>query len=256
MSTYLDTLKFQLQQLIDLHHQANNKNSENVKDGHGFDHMLAVMNHAILAVDAPECQSLSPAIKDQIIFAALLHDADEDKIFGVSDEANSNARRILLTCLDDEYLKSVNYDSDLTSFIEQIIELINLVSCSKNKDSNVAHSWMLIPRDCDRLEAIGDIGIQRCDEYSKSINAPVCLDDTPKVYNYEELWAVATPQRFAKNSKSQSKIDHYYDKLLHIGKPECLKSQKSYILAEANKRNSVMADYVINFFKQNFPKAQ
>lgn len=221
--------------------------------GHGIDHMIAVMEHAKKAV---AYENLPVYTKEKIIFASLLHDADDPKIF---KDNTDNARTILHKSITDEYLISLleNTISSITpeiliqyrdGFISDIIELINLVSCSKNGNSDPEFSWMAIPRDCDRLEAIGEIGIKRCDEYSASINTPDYVDETPRVYTEEELWKIATPERFNKYRKSVSKIDHYYDKLLHIGKPECLKSKNKYVLQEAARRNNIMIKYVLNFW--------
>ncbi|CAK7994550.1 Hypothetical protein POVR1_LOCUS74 [uncultured virus] len=55
---------------------------------------------------------------------------------------------------------------------------------------------------------------------------------------------------YSQGEKSQSMIDHYYDKLLHIGQPRALKSQNSYILLEAEKRNHQMIEYVLTYWKK------
>lgn len=200
--------------------------------GHGIDHMLKVAEHASNAL---EYETLSPQKKLQIYLAALLHDADDDKIF--KSENYENARQILAKLFIDHDVK------------EDIIEMISLVSCSKNGDSVPREPYMVIPRDCDRLEAIGEIGIERCLEYSQHIGNPLHADTTPRVYTREELWKVATAERFANYKRSASVIDHYYDKLLHIGQPDKLKSGNKYILMEAMRRNEVMIDYVLNYWR-------
>lgn len=120
--------------------------------GHGLDHFLAVADHARKALLH---ENLDKKIKLQIELAALLHDADESKIFPLNKN-NENAHRILD--------KIIDFDNK-NEFINNVISLINLVSCSKNGDDDVPQPWMAIPRDCDRLEAIGEIGIKRCLEY-------------------------------------------------------------------------------------------
>lgn len=209
--------------------------------GHGMEHFLAVANHAVAAL---EYENLDDKIKLQIELAALLHDADETKIFP-NNHHNENARDILLRVLDMD-------DKDI--WIENIIFMINLVSCSKNGDDEVPHPWLSIPRDCDRLEAIGEIGIQRCKEYTDHIKAPYHTKDTPRAYSRKEVWRHASYERFSqyKNGrKSASMIDHYYDKLLHIGHPSCLKSQNKYILTEAATRNDILVDFVLNYWRQH-----
>ncbi len=47
-------------------------------------------------------------------------------------------------------------------FVDLVLEMISLVSCSKNVDSlppTVGETWKLIPRYADRLEAIGEPGL-------------------------------------------------------------------------------------------------
>ena len=40
---------------------------------------------------------------------------------------------------------------------------------------------------------------------------------TPRAKTEEELWAIATPERFAAYvGASDSMVDHFYDKLLHL----------------------------------------
>jgi HD superfamily phosphodiesterase len=82
--------------------------------GHGVDHMIAVMNHAKAAVT---CEDLPDYIKEKIILAALLHDADDPKIFkddivhnndtpeiSKDDIGYKNARLILNESLTSEFL--------------------------------------------------------------------------------------------------------------------------------------------------------
>lgn len=224
--------------------------------GHGINHMIAVANHATKALEhenIPQCDKI------RIELAALLHDADDEKIFP-GNKNYENARKILDEVLTDEYLQLSDHKEQYREyFINKIIEMIGLVSCSKNGDSEPPLKWMAVPRDSDRLEAIGQIGIDRCREFSASVNALSHCTDTPRVHTMEELWAVATPERLANYKvikKSRSMIDHYYDKLLHVGKPECLRSQNPYILIEAAKRNNLMAQFVLDYWSQEQPKTK
>lgn len=205
--------------------------------GHNYDHFLAVEDHALKAL---KCESLDERTKLQIRLASLLHDADEPKMFKTNN--NDNARTLLyLGHFDD-------------NFIEGVIEMINLVSCSKNGDNPVPIHWMAIPRDCDRLEAIGEVGIQRCIEYNNHIKMPKHCSETPRANTIEEVFLCATFDRFKaymNGQPSASMIDHFYDKLLHIGKASALVSQNKYILEEANRRTDVMAEFVVDYWSKN-----
>jgi uncharacterized protein len=209
--------------------------------GHGFDHFIVVADHAVNALTH---ENISDRRKLQVELAALLHDADEDKIFPESVNYE-NARRILSETVDID---------DKETFIDEIINMIDIVACSRNGDNEVPESWMAIPRDCDRLEAIGQIGIDRCREYTDHLGNPYHIDSTPRVKTLEELWQVATGDRFndyMNGKKSFSMIDHYYDKLLHIGQPNRLRSQNPYILAEASRRNDVMIEFVLSYWRDH-----
>jgi uncharacterized protein len=205
--------------------------------GHGFDHFIAVANHAVAAL---KCETLSPRKKLEVELAALLHDVDDSKIFPDS-MGYQNARAIL---------EKIDV-SDKDELIENAIEMIDLVSCSKNGDREPPEPYMAIPRDCDWLEAIGQIGIDRCRDFTIYKQAPFHVDSTPRAYTEEQVWMEATPERFTaymNGAKSASMIDHYYDKLLHIGKPAHLRSQNPYILEEAARRNHIMVEFIINYW--------
>lgn len=154
--------------------------------GHGFDNFIAVGDHAVKAL---EYEDLSDYIKLQIELAAYLHDVDDQKIFPNSINYQ-NARKILNEIFADinfaETFEEITIKSN--NIIDGIIQMIEIVSCSKNGDSEPSERWMAIPRDCDRLEAIGKIGIQRCYEYTLHTEAALHNVDTPKVYSEEELW--------------------------------------------------------------------
>jgi len=213
----------------------------NLMIGHNFDHFIAVADHAIKAL---EYEDLSPRKKLQVELASLLHDADDEKIFPNSKNYQ-NARLIL-----GEITNTIENPEE---FIETIIQMIALVSCSKNGDNEPPEPWMAIPRDCDRLEAIGQIGIDRCREFTIHRGTPFHTNNTPRAYTEEEVWKAATPERFntyMKGTRSTSMIDHYYDKLLHVGKSEHLRSQNPYILEEAARRSHIMVKYIISISKE------
>lgn len=202
-----------------------------ISPDHDFSHVRAVYEHAQKA-----CLSDPTITKEQefiVLSAALLHDADDDKIFSTLD--NSNARRILSAC---------NVSPQLAT---RIIEVINLVSTRTNKNTQAlaSESWKLIPRHCDRLEAIGIIGIVRCYQYTLKLGNPLFTETTPRATTIERVMQIATPQRFAAyNGNSASMIDHFYDKLLHISD---LDTQNKYLLSTAQTRKQVMIDFVLQF---------
>lgn len=202
--------------------------------GHGYSHCITVLKHAKLALEDIKYKDLDENIKLAIMCAALLHDVDDYKLF-TSKIKNENAINFL------------NRVTNNSNFINLILEMIDLVSCSKNRNKLIEPKWKLIPRDCDRLEALGKIGILRCYQYTIIQNRPLFTVNTKRVTTVEELNKVATNERFLNyKGNSISMIDHYYDKLLHI---HIMASDNEYINKKAEKRYKCMLDFIFYFGK-------
>lgn len=115
-------------------------------DGHGADHSLRVYNNALNIRKAYECNEL------YVDLGALLHDVDDHKLF--NNKNNENARKFLV---------ENDFDSEA---IEDIVEIINSVSFTKNRGTKPKTLEACIVQDADRLDAIGAIGIARTFMYS------------------------------------------------------------------------------------------
>ena len=111
-------------------------------DGHGLDHSIRVYKNAMLLAETEPT-----ADRFIVALSALLHDADDYKLF--QTETNANAR---------SFLKSANVDRETT---DRICEVINSVSFSKNRGKKPETIEGQIVQDADRLDAIGAIGIAR-----------------------------------------------------------------------------------------------
>jgi uncharacterized protein len=160
----------------------------------------------------------------------LLHDIDDHKFF--QTENYQNARMIL----------GDHPNTDL------IIEMIDFVSSYKNKDILIKPEWKMIPRYCDRLEAIGTIGLERVIQYNKTMKRPTHVETTIRVSTEDELFSVVTEERYQLyDGNSNSMIDHFYDKLLQIKFP----ITNEYIQYVAQQRKQIMIDYVLNYWKEN-----
>lgn len=114
--------------------------------GHDAAHSLRVYQNAMMLADAePECD------RELIALSALLHDADDDKLF--QTENNENAR---------DFLEKQAVDAGR---IERICEIINGVSFRKNRGKRPTTMEGKIVQDADRLDAMGAIGIARTFAY-------------------------------------------------------------------------------------------
>jgi len=99
----------------------------------------------LLADSEPECDRLMVAL------AALLHDADDHKLF--ETENNANAR---------VFLVQHQMKPEMT---EQICRIINGVSFSQNRGKRPDTIEGMIVQDADRLDAMGAMGIARTFAY-------------------------------------------------------------------------------------------
>lgn len=205
--------------------------------GHQISHSLIVAGHAYSSLkDFPE---LTSAQKDSILVAALLHDFNDHKFIPKSEQVD------LYNLLSDHFNEET---------IKNIVEMIDLISCSKNGDTEITPSWMAVPRYADRLEAMGAIGLSRAIFYSKHTGRPFINADTPRVYNEEELDKVASKEKYIEYTQgkrnSPSTIDHLYDKVLHLDVPDWLGSET--LKGIANERKIWLKQYIINFFNEKY----
>ena len=110
--------------------------------GHDAEHTLRVYHNAMLIADKEkECD------REIVALSAILHDADDHKLF--QTEHNANART---------FLKSQGVTQDR---IERICEAVNSVSFSRNRGKRPETLEGRIVQDADRLDAIGAVGIAR-----------------------------------------------------------------------------------------------
>ena len=122
-------------------------------DGHGADHTLRVYRIAMrIAETEPEADRFLVAA------GALLHDADDHKLFRT--ESNANARL---------FLDSRGISPEVS---DEICRIINGVSFSKNGNRPPETAEGRIVQDADRLDAIGAIGIARTFAYGGKHGRP------------------------------------------------------------------------------------
>jgi len=206
---------------------------KNVCISHGIEHSITVMNNAKNALDS-EKYNLNEFNTKSVLLAALLHDADDRKFFP-ENKNYENLRQVL--------------KNESEELIIQVITMVELVSSSKNGDSIPSFvgetMWMLIPRYADRLEAIGLIGVERVYQYAKTANNPLYLESTPKPKTEEEIWKIATIDRYRSYiGKSESMIDHFYDKLLRTS---FFPIKNEFLNTESNIRRKPMIDFLLFF---------
>ncbi len=214
----------------------------NIPDHHGYGHYIAVLNHAKQAVKEFK---LTKKQKLAVYLAALLHDVDDRKCF--PDSKDYENARMLLQGYNIE-------NTENAEIVDLAIKMIKLVSFSTN-GNNVGDypEWMLIPRYADRLEAIGKIGVRRCWEFTRDVGRPLYTVDTPRFTNIDEMITATQPRLanyVAKAGKvgESSFIDHFYDKLIHLG----ITTGISYINDVCQGRMQQMYDVALLFGNQGY----
>eukprot|EP00759_Apiculatamorpha_spiralis_P048457 PhF_6_TR43652/c0_g1_i1/m.67078/K06950/K06950; uncharacterized protein len=159
-----------------------------------------------------------------------------------------NARTVLDACYGDA--------EEATATKELVLKMISLVSTTSNGNTTPQgiETWLLYPRFADRLEAVGEIGIERCLSFNDYVKRPMHTSETPMPLTEAELNQVANSERFEgylKKKTSDSFLDHFYDKLLHVGKPEAFGGcTNPYLVKEAERRHQVLVDYVLKYNKE------
>lgn len=114
--------------------------------GHDASHTLRVYRNAMMIAQKEDGADL-----EIVALAALLHDADDHKMFQTKD--NENARRFLAS------------HAVAPERVDQIIRDINAVSFSQNRGRRPETPEGRIVQDADRLDAIGAVGIARTFAY-------------------------------------------------------------------------------------------
>lgn len=122
--------------------------------GHDAAHTLRVYRNAMRIADKePGCD------RETVALAALLHDADDQKLFATEDNAHARA-----------FLEENNVPADRQ---EQIVAAINAVSFTQNRGRRPETLEGQIVQDADRLDALGAIGIARTFAYGGERGRPM-----------------------------------------------------------------------------------
>ena len=171
--------------------------------GHDVLHTLRVVKNARLLNADGEGDDFI------ITLSALLHDADDRKLFPETWENSGNARKIL---------EKYGVSGEIT---ERIIDIINSVSFSSGKIPECTEGKIV--QDADRLDALGAVGIARCFSFGGNHNRPL----------YEE-------GDFSGAASGESSVAHFYNKLLKLS--ALMNTDKGR--EEAEKRTAFLKTYL------------
>lgn len=251
-----------------------------VDDSHGLHHALIVLCNTEKALDVSSGFTDRQKLLTRI--AALLHDIDDHKYFNHSIVSTDSS---VLTDTTDSItdmpsesseeeikefptlknakivLSECGFIYELTSSEKHnILRMIDLVSTSKYGDiipeDSADNLWMVYPRYADRLEAIGLIGLDRTFEYTVNKKSALFLESTGRASTIEELEKLASPDRMKayidSGGKSTSMMDHFYDKLLHLGK---FPIKNDYFEKMCEERITPLKEFAL-LFAEKYPEGE
>ena len=154
--------------------------------GHGLDHSMRVTANALTICRA---EGGDP---DIVELAALLHDADDRKLFGDDYRDCRFASELMRDC---------GFPDDTVAEVVRIIQHLSF----KGKDTEIPDSLEgRIVQDADMLDAIGAIGIARAFAYGGRKGRAMYDPDIPPTMDMDES------QYFANKGTT---INHFYEKL-------------------------------------------
>ncbi|MGN0453459.1 MAG: HD domain-containing protein [Ruminococcus sp.] len=188
---------------------------EGEASGHDYWHSVRVYNNACKIAQSEECDELVVAL------SALLHDADDSKIFDTSDFANARA-----------IMHRLKVDADVEN---RVIEAIRTVSF-KGSDSVIPETVEgKIVQDADRLDAIGAMGISRTFAFGGSRGR--------RMYDPSELPRLDLSEADYKTYEGTT-VNHFYEKLFLLKDMMNTETAKEI----AAHRHSFMKEFMQEFF--------
>ena len=187
--------------------------------GHGMDHVNRVCKIALSIVDDNTNKELVSAI-------ALLHDADDYKLFGEECSNNLTNTKMILAKTNFTYIEK-----------NLIIDSIETIGYSK-RISGITPSLKeaMVVSDADMLDAMGAIGILRSHHYNIAHGNPFFDKNVFPILDMD-----------ANKYKAQTKgtvVNHIFEKILRL---------KNLMLTENGKKEALRRyNFVISFLKEYF----
>ena len=202
-------------------------------EAHDINHCIEVTNNAKKCFAS---LGLSEDEENDILVSCMLHDVDDKKVIRGRWESDYWTKYVL---------EKIEYKRQ-----EIVLDIINLVSCSKWGDrfDYSKPLYYYITRYCDRLEAIGEIGVSRCISYNKEV---MVKESTLRANSLQSLIEIASPERYELYSTgkvlSGSVIEHCYDKLLHINLPSSF-NDIPFLKNEFESRHNYIVEFVLSYW--------
>lgn len=190
--------------------------------GHGMEHIERVLKMTLNFAEAEN------ADKETTALIALLHDADDYKLFGAENAENlTNAKNILEQCSIEDNIK------------EQVLSAVKTIGYSKRLKgvSPITLEGMIVS-DADMCDSMGATGILRSYRYN-SAHGNLFFDK-----NIYPVLNMSAADYMAK--KSGTVVTHMFEKLLKLKDLMLTESGKK----EAMERHNIMIEFLRHFFEE------
>ncbi len=182
--------------------------------GHDAWHTIRVERTAAVIAEAESCDVFV------VRLGALLHDADDPKLFSTQDY--QNARDIMARAYVD------------ASTAQQVIAAIATVSFKGTDTQTPATLEGKVLQDADRLDALGAIGIARTFAYGGSHSRAMYDPELPPLLHMDEA-------AYRKNQGSS--LNHFYEKLFLL---------KDMMNTDTARRMAEKRDAYLHAFAEEF----
>lgn len=198
-------------------------------DGHGFDHIQRVYDLAVKFAREENADETVTAL------AALLHDADDYKLFGQENaDKLFNARKIM---------QKNGVHEETASRVCDIIANMGYSKALKGIRPNTLEGQIV--SDADMLDAVGAMGLVRNLAYALE-RCHGCADNIFDKGTYPGL-NLTSEQYKTPNRKSDNFINHFFEKLLKLQGMMFTGAAKK----EAARRHEFMVVFLREFFVEN-----
>lgn len=195
----------------------NNDNS-----GHGFDHVKRVLDLSL------KFAKNEHADENLVALIALLHDVDDYKLFGTTNEENlTNAKEIM---------NKANININVQKKVISAIKSIGYSKSLKGIRPNTIEGKIV--SDADMCDALGVNGVLRTFKYSIKTNKPFF---NKEIFSTENMDASTY-----RTKDSGSSVCHIFEKILKLKGLMLTKSGKK----EAIKRDKIVIDILYHLFDE------
>ena len=197
--------------------------------GHGFDHVERVYNIALGLLKTEKADS------NVVMLAALLHDADDYKLFGQEVADNlTNAKRIMSEC---------NVEPEVQNKVCDVVANMGYSKSLAGIRPTTIEGKII--SDADMLDAIGVNGIVRTLNYAFAR----CQKYGNPVFD-KQVWPelnLTAEEYKMQGRRADNCINHFFEKTLRLGKMMMTDAGRE----QSKIRLKRMVDFLYGYFDEN-----